>query len=166
MSDCDATSIYQWGAKDPDDSVIVEVNFEGACARQRSDKEDFAAGERIRVYSNSAARGFEYESSGGRIGAREPRWPTTLDETVVDGSITWTCKALSDSSLTKTISGIPTWTADAGITITGATISGLIASATLSGGTDGTSYTVLVKATFSDSTSLTVPCVMPVQRAT
>lgn len=38
--------------------------------------------------------GYCYEATaGGTSGAAEPEWPTTIGETVVDGTVTWTCRA-------------------------------------------------------------------------
>jgi len=48
--------------------------------------------------------GFEYEcTQGGQVGLVEPAWPTVIGQTVNDGSVEWTCRAISNSSLLKTI---------------------------------------------------------------
>ena len=44
--------------------------------------------------------GFDYQASiGGRTENIEPRWPIAPGGTVTDGSITWTCKSPTQSSL-------------------------------------------------------------------
>jgi hypothetical protein len=89
-----------------------------------------------------------------------------IGQPVTDGSITWTCQAISDASLRKTVLGIPTWTPETGITASGPSISGTLTSAVLSGGVDGQDYTVLVTANFSGTppTSKTMVCILPVRR--
>lgn len=45
--------------------------------------------------SPTVANTFCYSANGaGTSGATQPTWPTTLGATVVDGTITWTCRAL------------------------------------------------------------------------
>lgn len=80
----------------------------------------YAANDRVRPLDR--APGFEFEAGGaGQAGGREPRWPTTLGGTVADGSITWTARAISNTSLARTIS-TATWTAPTGLTLSGETI--------------------------------------------
>lgn len=73
------------------------------CARRRRPSEPHGAGVRIRVLELGARdTSLEYESSGGQASGRATdkiRWPTTVGETVVDGEITWTARALSTASL-------------------------------------------------------------------
>lgn len=156
--------IAVWGQKDPDDADTFAVDFEKACARIWLPNTDFAASTRIRVYSPASGAGYDHEWSGGRTGARVPKFGASVNQTAVDGSGVWTCRTLSSASLYRTISGTPTWTADSGITVANEAIADTVATATLSGGTDGNDYTVLVKATFSDSTSRTQVCILPVKR--
>jgi hypothetical protein len=93
-----------------------------------------------RVYSLNAfvrptvLNGFEYQATtAGQSGSREPRWPTTVDETVSDGSVVWTAVAFadnaSDSISTQTV------TSDAGLTIAGVTRDETRVLATVSAGT-------------------------------
>jgi hypothetical protein len=77
----------------------------------------YATAAHIRPSSLERSTGLEYVSSGGVSGPEEPAWPTVEGGTVVDGSITWTAAAISNSSLRHRISGTSVWTADAGITL-------------------------------------------------
>lgn len=82
----------------------------------------YGAGDRIRPADG--APGFEFEAGGaGQTGRREPKWPTTLNGTIADGSITWTARAISNNSLARTISDgtPPVWSASPA---TGLVISG------------------------------------------
>lgn len=54
------------------------------------------------AYATQAARAFVYEVTSGGGGkshaTTQPTWPTTVGNTVVDNSVTWTCRAPSDGS--------------------------------------------------------------------
>src|SRR5437868_3469025 len=107
---CDPAKAGIWPEKDPQAKLDYYVSFERECTRYWTPNTDFASSVRIRPNKHT---GFEYASSGGRSGAREGfGWPTTLGQTVVDGSITWTCQTLSAASFKKTISGVPVWSTD------------------------------------------------------
>lgn len=60
--------------------------------------------------------GYEYlATAGGQVGVAEPAWPTTLGETVQDGSVTWECQDISNDSLVKVVetgSDGPSWDGD------------------------------------------------------
>lgn len=114
----------------------------------------YSNGQRIRPERKRA--GFEYEAGGdGQTGLKEPGFPATLGETVVDGSITWTCRAISNSSLSKTISNVA-WTVPAGLTHDDDALNNTGGrqeiSITLSGGTAGATYLVVALVTYSDGT--------------
>lgn len=117
---------------------------------------EFGSGIRARP---TVANGFEYQSSGGQSsGKKEPRWPTTLGATIVDGSITWTCVALSTDGLWRYIQ-TSTWTAeDAGIVVDSSAMyntAGTQASTVkVSGGADGTVRDVVNEVTFNDGVKL------------
>lgn len=77
----------------------------------------YGAGVLIRPATTRRKTGFEYESDGGVAGPSEPkRWPTTVGDTLVDGSITWTCREMSTASLIYRISSV-TYDTPAGITL-------------------------------------------------
>ena len=61
--------------------------------------------------------GFQYVSSGGQSGSREPRWTDiVVGDELDDGSITWTAEAISNDSLVATIAS-STWAAEADLTV-------------------------------------------------
>jgi hypothetical protein len=103
----------------------------------------FAEGVAIRPRTPT---GFEYVSSGGHSGAREPRWSEIGDgEDLDDGSITWTAQPVSNDSLVSTIASSQ-WSAEVGISVG---TDGLVntngvqqATAQISGGTLAASYEV------------------------
>lgn len=155
---CDADiPALVWPPKDPDDPDTHYVSFESFLARRWEPNTYFAAGVAIRP---TIGDGYQYSSSGGYSAARAPRFSST----VVDGSITWTRAAISTDSLRTTISGTPSWTADAGITVSLPSISGQVAQALIADGVDSNDYRVLVQATFADGTEKTATCILPVRR--
>lgn len=91
-----------------------ELNLTDVCARTWQAGRVYAAGTRVRP--DRRPTGFEYEATAGQTGAREPKWPTVAEATVVDGSITWTARAISNASLSRTIVSA-TWDAPSGITL-------------------------------------------------
>ena len=102
----------------------------------------FAAGVAVRPRTPT---GFQYVSSGGYSGSREPKWPTVAGDDVEEGSITWTAEAIDNDSLVATIVS-SSWSAPAGITVGGAsfvnTDGDQTASAQVSGGTVDTTYEI------------------------
>ena len=66
----------------------------------------------------TTANGYRYESTtAGTTGATEPIWPVTAGATVVDGSVTWTCRANAPTSASE-----PTWPTTPGGTVTDGSI--------------------------------------------
>lgn len=163
--DTTRVAALQWSSKEPGATLDYYVGFEKECARVWEPFTDFSSGDRIRVYVPGRASGFEFLATAGRTAGRMPAWPSTIDNTVQDGSITWTCKALSTASLRRTISGTPVWSADTGVTISGAAVAGQVAYALISGGADGEDYSVTVTATLSDGVIVPVVVVLPVRRS-
>lgn len=86
----------------------------------------FAAGSVIRPRSST---GFEYLTAGGGMTAAaaipsvEPKWPTALGGAVQDGSVIWTCQAISTASLVSSIVS-SSWLSDAPVTNAGASLIG------------------------------------------
>jgi hypothetical protein len=110
----------------------------------------YAAGERVRPRK---ANGYEYECTApGQVLLREPSWPIILGDAVSDGSVTWTCRAISNASLTREIQSV-TWIGG-GLTIDGTAFVSASGenelSAYISGGTAGQTYEVIARITFSD----------------
>jgi hypothetical protein len=132
--------------QDPSEKLDYAVDFEDALARYRLANTAYASNVKVR---SKLASGFQFSSSGGRTGDKEPRWPTTVGGTIQDGSITWTCEAASTSSLTSTVSSAP-FTADTGVTISNQSIVGQAGTAFVAGGLDGQTYNVVCTATMAD----------------
>lgn len=132
----------------------VDINLVPACATKWEPGRVYAAG--IRVRPDRRPAGFEYEATAGQTGAREPRWPTTEGSTIADGSITWTARAISNQSLSRTIS-TAAWEAPAGVTVVTSSVVNAAgaqrAIAYLQGDAAG-QYNVVVTLTFSDGSVL------------
>jgi len=106
--------------KNAGESRAVELEWFNLCANFWRSNEAYSASEYVRP---NVSTGFAYQTTGGGLsGAREPRWPTTLGATVVDGSITWTCVAASANGLNAVSS--PSCTPDdAALTVTSVSVS-------------------------------------------
>lgn len=113
----------------------------------------------LRIRPQRGETGLEYEAGGdGQSGTREPRWPLTIGQTIVDGSITWTARAISNASLRRTISSVD-WDG-AGLTVTQEQISNTGGSqkisAKVSGGAVGDEHLVTAVVTFNDAPDPTI----------
>lgn len=151
-----------WPEKHPDATLDYAIDFERACAREWAPWTDYALSTRIRVFMPGHASGYEFEATtGGRSGGRTPGFRTT--GTIADGSVVWTPRAISAASLLRTITGTPTWAADAGVTVSSASISGFKAIAKIAGGTNGQDYAVTVTAVSSDGLEIPQVAILPVR---
>jgi len=106
------------------------------------------------IHIRGSKAGFEFEAGAdGQTGDREPRWPKVLDDTVQDGSIEWTAKAVSTASLLKVLSSVE-WEADDSITVTGEQINATDQTAVAYfEPTEAGTFTIICWATFNDSPS-------------
>jgi hypothetical protein len=131
---------YTFGeiTKDPGASRIVELELFNKAANFWRPNEQYATNEYIRP---NIATGFAYQAAGaGTSGLREPRWPTVLNATVVDGSITWTCSAAGANGL-NAVSSPSAVSSPAGLTIASISVSETSKIlATYSGGVGGQEY--------------------------
>lgn len=83
--------------KDPDEEWSGILDCFPICAIYWSRNEQYSSSDFVRP---SRSTGYAYECTvAGTSGNREPIWPTTLNATVVDGSVTWTCRAASTNGL-------------------------------------------------------------------
>lgn len=162
---CRPVKASVWPPKHPDATLDYAVDFEEECARQWSRLTDFGAGERIRIFDGGKAVGFEFEpTTPGRSGVRRPLFPSAVGEAVPDGSVVWTCRAISSASLLKTITGTPAWSVDDdAVTISGETVSGFKGIANLAGGEDDEDYVITVTAATSDGLAIPKTVILPVR---
>jgi hypothetical protein len=161
---CETESADVFPVKHPSATLDYAVNFEPECAKKWIKWTDYATNVRIRVYSPGGESGYELEATiGGRSAGRQPRWPTYVGAIIVDGSITWTVRALSSGSLIRSVAGTPVWVADNGITVTNQSITGMVATANMAGGADGNDYAITVTATLSDGTIVPKTVILPVR---
>jgi hypothetical protein len=77
----------------------------------------------------SARNGYRYKATvGGTTGSSEPTWPTTLGNTVVDNTVTWTCEQkiheATEAKLATTQGGLTAATPGAALTLSTQILSG------------------------------------------
>lgn len=161
MNDCAATCPLEF-TQDPADKLDYTVKFDDELALRWEPETSYSLSDRRRP---TASTGFEYEcTTAGQSGRKEPVWPKVVGQTITDGSVTWTCRALSSSSLRTTLASA-TWNADAAITVSGQTVSGAKAIAYLEGGLAGTDYEIRVQGTMADGTKRSKLFVLKIDRA-
>lgn len=153
-----------WPEKDPSTKDYFGVDWEGRLTRWWKPGASYTLGTRIRP---NRPMGYEAECTRpGQSGMREP-WFPRVDGAVVetDGSVQWTLRPLSTSSLITTVASVEPWVLDAGVTVSGQTLYGQASIALIEGGADGTDYTAVITATCADGTRRTKVCILPVRRA-
>lgn len=91
---------------DGEEKLPIQIDLTDFCERRWDSRRAggiYTLGETVRPTPGNRT-GFEYEcTGGGQVGVVEPSWPTTIGETVVDGSVEWTCRAIGNASLLKVI---------------------------------------------------------------
>lgn len=105
----------------PNTSVDYGIEWLGFLSQRWFPATAFALNYAIRP---RIATGFQYVvASAGVSAANEPKWPTGIGATIVDGSITWQCAAAANTSLAATISA-SNWSTDGGVTIASSALNG------------------------------------------
>ena len=130
--------------KRPNEALLLEFNFARDLEVKWRPGRQYQSGNYVRP---RVPNGFEYQCTNvGQSASREPNWPTTVSDTVVDGSAVWTCEEGANG--TDTISG-QSVTADAGLSVSGVTLNTAATAVTalVSGGSDGACYEVVCQVT-------------------
>lgn len=99
--------------------------------------------------------GYEYEATaGGQCAQSEPEWPTTIGEPVADGSVTWTCRAISNSSLARVVQSCA-WSSTGTLTFSNEAVVNTAGeqevSAFASGAVQGETGSIIARITFVDT---------------
>lgn len=143
--------------KRPGDIKDWAIDWRVETFRYRMPGVEYQSGVHLRPL---VANGFEYqvENNGQSNEKTEPKWPTTLGETVSDGSLTLTCVALSSNGLRRTIS-TSTWNVEnADIGTQGAaavnSAGSQLTAIQVIGGTTGNTWDVENVVIFSDGVKL------------
>jgi hypothetical protein len=155
---CECEPLRWARALHPGGTDQYAVDFEADLTRWLERRTWYAAGVRVR---SRLVGGYEWEITvAGQTGLVEKRLPTTLGQTVVDGSATLTCRAISTDSLEATLDGA-TWESS-GVTISSEILSAQRAIATLTSDDEG-EHEVLVTGTAGVRT-IPVTCILKVAR--
>lgn len=131
--------LFEEVVKDPAATRKVRLRLYALAVSEWTPNEVVSSNEHIRP---RVPNGFAYEATmvSGPTSAREPLWPKTVGSTVVDGGVTWTCRAAGSNGINVVTS--PSAISDP----TGLTIGSVSVSedsnilATYSGGSEGTTY--------------------------
>lgn len=126
--------------KDPEATRKVRLRLYALAVNAWVQNEVFATSEYCRP---RVPNGFSYEATtGGLSSAREPLWPKTIGATVVDGSVTWTCRAAEANGI-NLVTDADATSDPAGLTISAVSVAeNCDILATYSGGVEGTVYDV------------------------
>lgn len=107
----------------PGEKLPIQIDLTKFCENNwdsRCGAGIYSLGEVVRPTEGNRT-GYEYiVTQAGQTLIEEPSWPTVIGDTVMDGSVEWTCQAISNASLQKTIVSV-IWDGD-GFTVTDAFI--------------------------------------------
>lgn len=131
-------------AKDPDVPATYSIDWHDAMINEAWREYDFPLAAFVQAQRDT---GWYYEcTTAGRTARNYPnQWPRVAGETVQDGSVVWTARHPSTSTV-PAVSSV-TWTVPSGLTLDSQSHSGAMSHAVLSGGTDGVDYEVLARMT-------------------
>lgn len=147
-------------AKDPDVPTTYAIDFHDEVVREALPRTDYALG-LILFFAQDT--GFYYEvTTAGKTGVSHPRnLPRSSGQTVRYGSCVLTCRHPADAVIPTISSAV--WTLPSGITQDSSQVNGLVASITLSGGTDGVDYDITCRMTPSSGNAIDKTITVPVR---
>ena len=113
----------------PNEAITLEFEFARALESLWLPGTEYTLGQYVRP---TVPNGFEYEcTNAGQTDTEEPDWPTTIAQTINDGSVEWTARDMATNA-TDTISS-QTVVSDATMTIGTPTRVGSVVSVRVSG---------------------------------
>ncbi len=132
--------------KDPDTDVVYTLDMRQLAYGEMQRSWPVATGTFARAPRHT---GFYYEcTTAGETKAHWPVLPSSDGQTVTDGSVVWTARHPSSSTL-PTISSVTWEVDDAALSVDSETIDSGIVSPSISGGVAGTTYLVTAHVTWS-----------------
>lgn len=146
-------------AKDPDVNAEYGIDFHDQIVTEALRRTFFSAGA-ILFFPRDT--GWYYEvTTAGKTGQNYPdSLPRAAGQTIVDGSCVLTCR--HPTGILPTISSAA-WTLPSGITLASQRQDGLVAYATLAGGTDGVDYDITCRLTPSSGNPIDKTITVPVR---
>lgn len=159
---CPAPKALEWEAVPPGSTVECEIDLTDTLVNWHRQGHPYSLTEFVR-YPGLA---FELECTKAGVTGRKPiLFPTAAGQTVMDGSVEWTLRDVSSSSLKATISGTPTWAVPSGYSVSGESITSNRTKAlvTVPSSADGDDAVIVVTPTRSDSQVLPVYVILPVR---
>ena len=149
MTDTASLPYVEVPAKRSADKVPVQFDWHDYLANKWQRGTPYLLGARIRP-ERLQATGLEYEvTTGGVSGNRRPNFPVTLSETVQSGSVVFTAREMSDSSLRATILS-STFPAVDGLTLSDQSDDDHVHTIFVAAGTSGQHYDVANRITLSN----------------
>lgn len=142
---------FDTATKDADETLSVVLDCYPICAAFWRANERVDADEYVRPLHPT---GFAYKAgAAGTTAGREPKWPTALGGTVVDGSVTWSAVAASTNGV-NAISSPSAASDPSGLTISVAVSEASKLVATYAGGDQDQSYDAVFTFTLNSQTRI------------
>lgn len=160
----DAGEIPTLPAKHAAETVPIDFDWHDLLANLPARGKAYGLTARVRLRRrHPRAAGLEFEcTTSGSTGSDEPRWPKVEGETVTDGTVEWTAREISSSSLRTSISSTVAPSAT-GLTVSGPSVEDLAYRYLVAGGYDGQAYLLTHRVTCANGEILELVGRLPIE---